>query len=326
MDDGGTGGSGLLAMLGGALGGSFSHGTIIAYDYAGYMAEQLDPFLTDAQLAAALVRHAGGLALAIRDRGLLALRDTAAQKSSVSDVVTAADLAAESFVFAQLRRCRPEDSILGEEGAGHSGTSARTWVIDPVDGTYNFYSGSSYWCSALALVDAPGTGPGALPGSGPADGPADALADADVLLGAIYQPQEDKLWLGGTMHVATLNGNPIRVDARQQLDQLSAGTYIHPTWLAEPRAGLPWQRAAHRPATLRMLGSGSCDLGRVAQGELGTWFQHSAPAWDWLPGKGIVRAAGGDTAVVEVNGLHWFVAGPAGAVSELKAALESGTL
>jgi fructose-1,6-bisphosphatase/inositol monophosphatase family enzyme len=70
-----------------------------------------------------------------------------------------------------------------------------------------------------------------------------------------------------------------------------------------------------------MLGSGSCDLGRVAQGELGVWFQHSCPAWDWLPGKGIVRAAGGETGVVRVNGLDWFVAGPKGAVDAITAAL-----
>ena len=89
---------------------------------------------------------------------------------------------------------------------------------------------------------------------------------------------------------------------------------------------MPWQRADELPATLRMLGSGSCELARVAQGELGVWFQHSCPSWDWLPGKGIVEAAGGATAVVHVNGLDWFVAGPKKAVEELARALESGKL
>ncbi|PYI69117.1 hypothetical protein CVV68_04095 [Arthrobacter livingstonensis] len=236
-------------------------------------------------------------------------------------------------------------------------------MIDPVDGTWNFYSGSTYWCSALALTEAghdAGTSVGAdlaaapsvdtagasaadpadtSSGSSPAGPPgaatagagaspsspsgADALADADVLLGAIYQPQEDKLWLGGLLQPATLNGVPIGVDPRQDVGALAAVTYLHPGWLAEPRAAVPWQRAARLPATLRMLGSGSCDLGRVAQGELGVWFQHSCPAWDWLPGKAIVRAAGGGTAVVRVNGLDWFVAGPAGAVQAIQAALES---
>jgi fructose-1,6-bisphosphatase/inositol monophosphatase family enzyme len=75
-----------------------------------------------------------------------------------------------------------------------------------------------------------------------------------------------------------------------------------------------------------MLGSGSCDLGRVADGQLGCWFQHSCPEWDWLPGKAIVRAAGGATDTVRVNGLEWFMAGGTTAVRELRAALESGSV
>jgi fructose-1,6-bisphosphatase/inositol monophosphatase family enzyme len=86
---------------------------------------------------------------------------------------------------------------------------------------------------------------------------------------------------------------------------------------------MPWHAAAITAASLRMFGSGSCDLGRVADGELGCWFQHSCPEWDWLPGKAIVRAAGGDTAVVTVNGMNWFVAGGPTAVRDLSAALTS---
>ena len=71
-----------------------------------------DPALDDYQLASALVREAGQLALLMRQGGL-----TAQQKTSISDVVTAADHAAEAYVLEQLQRCRPEDGILGEEGA-----------------------------------------------------------------------------------------------------------------------------------------------------------------------------------------------------------------
>ncbi|MFQ4147600.1 inositol monophosphatase family protein [Arthrobacter sp. LAPM80] len=272
----------------------------------------------DADLAAKLIRHAGALAHSIRAEGLAELRAGSFTKNNAADFATSADFAAEKYLFEQLRLARPHDSILGEEGAVHEGTSGRCWVVDPVDGTYNFASGSTYWCVALALVEPP-----TFQDSGTTTDP---LADAEVLLGAVYQPQEDKLWMGGTAHPATLNGHPISVDPSQNIRQLSAGTYIHPGWLARPRAALPWQQAAVLPETLRMLGAGSCDLARVAQGELGAWFQHSCPAWDWLPGKGIVRAAGGDTAVVAVNGLDWFVAGPAGAVVQLRAALERGAL
>ena len=252
----------------------------------------------DFALAESLVREAGALALAMRAEGL-----TGKQKTSVSDVVTAADQAAEKLVLETLRRLRPEDGILGEEGASHEGTSGRTWVIDPVDGTYNFLSGSTYWCSALALRANEATA---------------AEEEPPVLLGAVYQPQEDRLWLGGPGRNATLNGEPLAPIADADLDRLSAGTYLHPTWLRREDVAGPWTRAAAGTATLRMLGSGSCDLGSVASGRLGAWFQHSCPEWDWLPGKAIVEAAGGTTAVLEVHGFRWHIAGPAAAVREIQ--------
>ncbi len=280
------------------------------------MATRETPATSDSELAAKLLRGAGAVAHSIRAGGLAGLRAGRQRKSNVSDFATAADLAAENHLFTALRAARPEDSILGEEGAFHEGGSGRCWVIDPVDGTFNFASGSSYWCTALALV-VPSFKGGAT---------ADPLTDAEVLLGAVYQPEEDKLWLGGSGQAATLNGEAIFVSPAAPLGELAAGTYIHPSWLSDPAAAVPWTSAAELPATLRMLGSGSCDLGRVAQGELGVWFQHSAPSWDWLPGKGIVEAAGGDTDVVRVNGLDWYLAGPGGAVAELAAALRRGTL
>lgn len=278
---------------------------------------------SDSDLAAKLLREAGALALSIRAEGLDALHSGRQIKANVADFATAADLAAEAHIFKALRAARPEDSILGEEGAGYVGTSGRSWIIDPVDGTYNFTSGSSYWCSALALVR---SSPLSTDEGAPESSTPDPLTNAEVLLGAVFQPEEDKLWLGGADVPATLNGQPIRTLAPALVGSLSAGTYIHPGWLAQPRAALPWRKAAELPATLRMMGSGSCDLARVGQGELGVWFQHSVPSWDWLPGKGIVEAAGGDTAVVRVNGLDWCVAGPQAAVAELAAALRTGAL
>ncbi len=262
----------------------------------------LDPALDDFQLASALVREAGQLALLMRMAGLQGER-----KTSISDVVTAADHAAEAYVLEQLRRCRPEDGVLGEEGAAFAGTSGRTWVIDPVDGTYNFLHGSSYWCSALALKD-----------------------EGGVVLGAIFQPEEDKLWLGGKGRPATLNDASLvtfdvgGLRGDRPLAEIGAATYIHPGWLADPMCAMPWHAAATSAAALRMLGSGSCDLGRVADGELGCWFQHSCPEWDWLPGKAIVEAAGGATDTVSINGLEWFMAGSPTAVRQLRAALETG--
>ena len=126
-----------------------------------------------------LVRDAGALAARMRRAGL-----EVEHKTSVTDVVSAADRAAEGRRRAARRHRRPEDGMVGEEGPGAT-RRRRTWYVDPVDGTYNIRSGMPVWCSAVALVD----------GAGP-------------LLGAVYQPITDELdrRSGGR---GELNGGPV---------------------------------------------------------------------------------------------------------------------
>jgi fructose-1,6-bisphosphatase/inositol monophosphatase family enzyme len=249
--------------------------------------------LTDAELAAELVRSAGRLAHRMRDAGV-----RVAEKTSVSDLVTSADRAAEEAVVGRLAEQRPDDGILGEEGSSRVGSSGRTWVVDPVDGTYNFFHGVRWWCSALALVDGD-----------------------DLVLGAVHDPHDDVLWLGGPGLPTTRDGVPVDRLEDRPLADLSLATYLHPPYFGEPAVEEPFGRLAAGTATLRMLGSGSMDLAAVADGRIGVWAQHSSPPWDWFPGSALVVGAGGAAERVEVDGYTWSVAGPARAVSEAVAAL-----
>lgn len=242
-----------------------------------------------AELAVELVTRAAALAADLRRGGLEAVA-----KTSVSDVVTAADTAAEAFITGRVAERFPDDGIVGEEGTAVAGRSGRSWVIDPVDGTYNFVSGLSYWCSALAVRD-----------------------DADVLLGAVHHHASGETFVGGPDRPTTLDGVPVAPLADAPLEAVSLSTYLHPPLWSDPRAREPFLAIASRAATLRMLGSGSMDLAGVATGRLGVWAQHSTPAWDWLPGAALVRGAGGRAEVVEHRGLHWHVAGNALAVQQV---------
>lgn len=255
----------------------------------------IDPSLTDAELAVQLVRSAGALAARMRAEGL-----STDFKTSISDVVTAADRAAEELVMTALRAARPDDGILGEEGAAHDGTSGRTWVIDPVDGTYNFVSGLAYWCSALALRD-----------------------DDGVVLGAVHQPVGGETWVGGPGLPTTLDDVPVERLVDRPLAECSLATYVHPSTLCDPDVLEPWLSLVGSVATPRVLGSGSMDLSSVASGRIGVWAQHSTPAWDWLPGQALVEGAGGRTAVVEHRGHRWHLAGNAQALDELVGRLTS---
>ncbi|WP_448852116.1 inositol monophosphatase family protein [Corynebacterium sp. 335C] len=266
--------------------------------------------VTDMDVARKAVAEAAALAAELRAGGL-----DVDYKTSVSDVVTQADRAAEEHVVSTLAELRPDDGILGEEGSAKESRSGRTWVIDPVDGTYNFTAGSDYWCSALALVEG------------------DPHAPDRVLLGAVHQVAGGRTWIGGpelptertdargTRRVGTL-------DDGLRAASTCAATYLHSSFFgdgasaaddAAERAALVsrWSRAIGRFATWRALGSASLDLAGVADGREGAWFQHSVAPWDWLPGFALVAGAGG--AGVLSGG--WRVAGPAGIVGEVAAIL-----
>jgi myo-inositol-1(or 4)-monophosphatase len=247
----------------------------------------------DAYLAADLVRQAGALAASMR-RGELNI----STKSGVTDLVTAADHAAERLITEALRAARPNDSIMGEEGAHHEGSSGRTWVIDPVDGTYNFASGLTHWCSALALTDADKT-----------------------LVGAIYQPTSDELWLGGHGMASTLNGAPLEPIADTDADQTCLATYLHPPAMRRDDLRDSWLRIVETSGTVRQLGSSSIELASLATGRFGLWAQQSVKPWDWLPGQAIVHGAGGVTQVVSHQGYDWYLAGSQSAVAQAAQAL-----
>ena len=258
--------------------------------------------LSDPALAAELVTTAGRLAARMRAEGL-----QVEEKTSISDVVSDADKAAEALIVQRLAAERPDDGVLGEEGAAAPGR--RTWVIDPVDGTYNFVSGLPAWCSALALVDGP---PRASDGDDPI---------GDLVLGAIYQATTDELWVGGPTVPPTLNGDPLPPIVDRELAQVAITTYLHPPRLrnATLRDGLV--RAIAGAASVRIIGSGSIELAAVAAGRLGVWVHADPPLWDWLPGAALVTGLGGTTDVFEFGGHRWHAAGPATAVAQARAAV-----
>jgi myo-inositol-1(or 4)-monophosphatase len=75
-------------------------------------------------------------------------------KSSPVDVVTAVDRASEALIVRRLLEARPDDGVLGEEGASREGTSGVRWVVDPIDGTVNFLYGlPAFAVSIAAEVD-----------------------------------------------------------------------------------------------------------------------------------------------------------------------------
>jgi myo-inositol-1(or 4)-monophosphatase len=251
--------------------------------------------VNDVELAADLVKSAGSLAASMLAEGL-----ETEYKTSISDVVSIADQAAEQLIAHRLAEVRPHDAVIGEEGTKRPGRG-RTWYVDPVDGTYNFLSAVPYWCSAVGLVDQ----------SGP-------------LAGAVYFPAADELWAGGVGQPTMLNDHPVATLLDQPLGSVSIATYLHPRYMGDRRRFATWQAAVRGAATVRILGSASVDMAGVASGRLGVFLQSNLNPWDWFPGAALVLGAGGVVDTLQLGNNLWQIAGNRLAVEETKDALQSG--
>ena len=101
-------------------------------------------------LAAEAARAAGEL---LRERFIAGGERATASKSSPTDLVSAADLAAEQAIRDLLAVRRPGDAILGEEGGETQEGEGLRWIVDPLDGTTNFLFGVPQWCVSVAVYD-----------------------------------------------------------------------------------------------------------------------------------------------------------------------------
>ena len=102
------------------------------------------------ELAISIAKRAGAL---LQERPSQLSIDT---KSSDIDIITQMDRASEKLIVEEILSARPDDGIIGEEGADRPSKSGYTWVIDPIDGTVNYLYGIPGWCISIAIKDSEG--------------------------------------------------------------------------------------------------------------------------------------------------------------------------
>jgi myo-inositol-1(or 4)-monophosphatase len=216
-------------------------------------------------IAEQLARAAGDMALAGRRSGDV----TATTKSSPTDMVTQYDKASEDMITAGLRELRPDDGIVGEEGASRDGTSGITWHIDPIDGTSNFYFDIPMWAVSIGAVDE----------SGP-------------IAGAVYVPALGDMFTAARGEGATLNGGRIAVRENSLLsDALVCTGFSYHVSEREVHA----QRVATMVGQIRDIrrfGAAAIDLCFVACGRLDAYFEEHLNSWDLIAGQVIATEAG----------------------------------
>jgi myo-inositol-1(or 4)-monophosphatase len=203
------------------------------------------------------------------------------EKSSPTDVVTAVDRASEELIVGRLLAARPEDGVLGEEGAERAGSSGVRWVIDPIDGTVNFLYGLPVYAVSIAAE-------------------VHGEVQAGVVLNAATMEVFTATLGGGAFVRAPGAVEPVRLAASGpvSLQQTLVGTGF--SYRVEERRaqGAVVAQLLTRVRDIRRVGSSALDICSVAAGRLDAYYEQGLKPWDHAA-AGLVAAEAG----VVVSGL-----------------------
>jgi myo-inositol-1(or 4)-monophosphatase len=190
-------------------------------------------------------------------------------KSTPTDLVSAADKAAEELILSRISAARPDDGFLGEEGADEAGSSGLRWVVDPLDGTANFLFGIPQWAVSIAAEDGDG-----------------------VVAGVVYDPPRDELWAAERDGPATLNGVAVRGSRRADLATALVATGFG--YDAEVRRVQAETVAALLPEVrdVRRFGAAALDLAWCAAGRFDAYYERGVHHWDVAAGALVCERAG----------------------------------
>jgi myo-inositol-1(or 4)-monophosphatase len=218
-------------------------------------------------LASGVAARAVDLLLAGEARG----RATVRSKSTATDMVSEMDHASERLIVDGLLASRPDDGMVGEEGAARDGTSGLRWVIDPLDGTTNYLYGLPGWGVSIAAEDAEGV-------------------VAGVVVDAVR----------GEEYTATRGGGAFRdgasitcADAADLATALVGTGFAYGAELRRDQ-GVIVAGLLPRVRDIRRLGAAAVDLCLVACGRLDAYFERGLAWWDLAAGGLIATEAGAE--------------------------------
>jgi len=183
--------------------------------------------------------------------------------------VTEADRAAEEAMRRILKAEVPRDAVIGEEFAATTGSSGRSWVLDPIDGTAGFLVGRPIFGTLIALV-----------------------VEGWPVLGVIDQPILGERWVGASGRPTTLNGSPARTRPCRSLAEATLAT-TGPHYFDDHEGG-HFMALAARTDHRRMVMGGDCyNYAMLASGHLDVVCEANLKLHDWAALVPVVEGAGG---------------------------------
>ena len=186
-------------------------------------------------------------------------------KKGASDFVTNSDLKAEKIIIEELKKARPNFSLISEESGKDEGKDCdNTWIIDPIDGTVNFLHGIPHFAISIALK-----------------------SHNEIISGLIYDPIKDEMFFAEKNNGAFFNNHRIRVSNKNNINDCLFATNDKINFeLNFPN---------------RKSGCAALDMAYVASGRYDGYFQNNLNLWDIAAGIILIKEAGGVINDIDLN-------------------------
>jgi myo-inositol-1(or 4)-monophosphatase len=211
---------------------------------------------------------------AVRAAGKL-LRENFQQRQRVNavaahDIKLQIDVQAQELIGKLLLEEFPAHALYGEEGIVGDQSSNHQWIVDPLDGTVNYFYGIPHFCISIAL-----------------------RLHKEIVVGVIYDPIRGEMWTGERGKVSKLNGAPIHVSDRTELAESVISIGLAKTGETINTNFPLLQQMIHRVRKCRVLGSAALDMAYVACGRFDAYIETGISLWDIAAGWLLVENAGG---------------------------------
>lgn len=223
--------------------------------------------MTDLEIAIEAARRGAAVLLQYWEQ----LGKDDADLKSRHDWVSRADRESEQAIVDFIREQHPDDAFLGEESGMSAGSSARTWICDPLDGTSNYLQHFPFWSVSIGL-----------------------RRGDEMIAGVIYEPLRDLFFTAERGAGAFRNGERMRVSSHGRVEASFLAT------------GFPFRAQEYVDSYVRIFtdviriakgvrraGSAALDLAYTAAGVFDGFFEMHLAAWDVAAGSLLVTEAGG---------------------------------
>ena len=181
------------------------------------------------------------------------------------DIKLEIDVRAQELIGKLLLEEFPAHALYGEEGIVGDQSGDHQWIVDPLDGTVNYFYGIPHFCVSIAL-----------------------RLQKEIVVGVIFDPIRGEMWIAQRGDVSKLNGAPIHVSDRAELAEAVISIGLAKTGETINTNFPLLQQMIHRVRKCRILGSAALDMAYVASGRLDAYIETGISLWDIAAGSLLV--------------------------------------